>query len=459
MKKWIISGIALAMTLSVHAQQVQGFVHEQSKSTDYVWPSDPQVLQKLDQWQDLKFGVLFHWGLYSVPGIVESWSICSEDVDWITRKENLPYDEYKKWYFGLKDKLNPTNFNPEQWAEVMQDAGMKYMIFTSKHHDGFCTFDSKYTDFSIANGPFKDNPRKNVAYHVWDTFRQKGFMMGCYFSKPDWHCEWYWNPEFATPNRHQNYKKQRHPEWWANYQQFTENQLDELMSDYGHFDILWLDGGWVTGDDVNLDRVLEKARKKHPGLISVDRSIRGKNENYQTPERGIPPTQLDYPWESCITLSHDWGWVPNAPYKSPQTVVNLLTEITAKGGCLLLGVGPTADGIIEQPVVDRLHEVGNWLRTNGKAIYNTRTTPHYNDGNIWFTADKDGETLYAIYTLADGETLPETIEWHVNIPKGKVKILNNKKYAKTQVKDGKVMVTLPKGLRNEPIAMQFKIKE
>lgn len=359
----------------------------------------------------------------------------------------------------MKDKLNPTNFNPEQWAEVMQDAGMKYMIFTSKHHDGFCTFDSKYTDFSIANGPFKDNPRKNVAYHVWDTFRQKGFMMGCYFSKPDWHCEWYWNPEFATPNRHQNYKKQRHPEWWANYQQFTENQLDELMSDYGHFDILWLDGGWVRGDDVNLDRVLEKARKKHPGLISVDRSIRGKNENYQTPERGIPPTQLNYPWESCITLSHDWGWVPNAPYKSPQTVINLLTEITAKGGCLLLGVGPTADGIIEQPVVERLHEVGNWLRTNGKAIYNTRTTPHYNDGKIWFTADKDGETLYAIYTLADGETLPETIEWNMNIPKGKVKILNNKKYAKTQVKEGKVKITLPKGLKNEPIAMQFKIKK
>ena len=136
-----------------------------------------------------------------------------------------------------------------------------------------------------------------------------------------------------------------------------------------------------------------------------------------------------------------------------------MTEITAKGGCLLLGVGPTADGIIEQPVVERLHEVGNWLRTNGKAIYNTRTTTHYNDGKIWFTADKDGETLYAIYTLADGETLPETIEWNVNIPKGKVKILNNKKYAKTQVKEGKVKITLPKGLKNEPIAMQFKIKK
>ena len=283
--------------------------------------------------------------------------------------------------------------------------------------------------------------------------------MGCYFSKPDWNCKWYWNPYYATPNRLHNYKVKQHPEWWKNYQEFTENQLNVLLSNYGSFDILWLDGGWVTGDDVNLDRVLEKARQKHPGLISVDRSIRGKNENYQTPERGIPETQLNYPWESCITLSHDWGWVPNAPYKSPQTVINLLAEICAKGGCFLLGVGPTADGVIEQPIVERLHEVGNWLRQNGQAIYNTRITPHYNDGNVWFTADKDGETLYAIYTVADGETLPETIEWMVNIPKGKVKVLNNNKGAKYKVKEGKVVVTLPKGLKNEPIALQFKLKK
>lgn len=140
------------------------------------------------------------------------------------------------------------------------------------------------------------------------------------------------------------------------------------MTRYGSFDILWLDGGWVTGDDINLDGILEKARKQHPGLISVDRSIRGKNENYQTPERGIPETQLDYPWESCITLSNDWGWVPNAPFKSPQKVINILSEITAKGGCLLLGVGPTADGVIEEEVTKRLHEVGKWLRFNGKLF-------------------------------------------------------------------------------------------
>ena len=442
----------------MQAQQVQGFVHEQSKASDYVWPTDQQVLDKLDKWQDQKFGVLFHWGLYSVPGIVESWSICSEDVDWIPRDTTMTYENYKKWYFGLIDKFNPVNFNPEQWADVMQDAGMKYMIFTTKHHDGFCMFDSKYTDFSIANGAFKDNPRKNVAYHVFDAFRKKGFMMGCYFSKPDWHCEWFWNPYYATPNRRQNYKIEQHQDWWKNYQQFTENQLNELMTDYGSFDILWLDGGWVTGDDVNLDRVLEKARQTHPGLISVDRSIRGKNENYQTPERGIPETQLNYPWESCITLSNDWGWVPNAPYKSPEKVIATLAEIVAKGGCLLLGVGPTPDGLIEQPVVERLHKVGEWLRKNGEAIYNTRITPVYNDGKTWFTANKDGKTLYAIYTPADGETLPETITWKGNLPKGKMVLLATGKKVKYHTEGEQVTVTLPKGLADGPLAFRFELK-
>lgn len=120
--------ISTTFCFNVYSQQVEGFVHQQSEEAGYVWPDDRLVLDKLEKWQDQKFGVLFHWGLYSVPGIVESWSICSEDVDWISRKNGMPYDEYKKWYFGLKDQLNPVHFNPEQWADVMQDAGIKYMI-------------------------------------------------------------------------------------------------------------------------------------------------------------------------------------------------------------------------------------------------------------------------------------------------------------------------------------------
>ena len=142
------------------------------------------------------------------------------------------------------------DFAPEQWAHVMKDAGMKYMIFTTKHHDGFCMFDSDYTDFTIADGPFAGDPRSDVALHVFDAFRKEGFMTGFYFSKPDWHCKWYWNPYFATPRRIQNYNIEKHPDWWRNYVEFTQNQLRELMTRYGRCDILWLDGGWVSGEEL-----------------------------------------------------------------------------------------------------------------------------------------------------------------------------------------------------------------
>lgn len=457
-KKVLLNLALITASIGIQAQEVQGFVHQRSDS--YVWPTEQDVLNKLDIWQDQKFGVLFHWGLYSVPGIVESWSICSEDEEWIPRDEKWNYEDYKKWYWGLKDSLNPIKFNPDQWADVMQDAGMKYMIFTTKHHDGFCMYDSKETDFSIAHGAFKDNPRKDVARYVFDAFRKKDFMTGTYFSKPDWHCPYYWWPYYATPTRNVNYKIARHPERWAKYQQFTYNQISELMNNYGKMDILWLDGGWVAAprQDVKIDNIVSMARKAQPGLIVVDRSIRGKNENYQTPERGIPKTQLPHPWESCITLSNDWGWTPNAPYKSPEKVIALLCEITAKGGCLLLGVGPTPEGIIEDEAVQRLHKVGEWLKVNGKAIYNTRTTPVYHDGNVWFTADKDGKTLYAIYILPEGEQLPETIEWSRNIPTGKLTLLQNGKRVRYSHKEGTVKVTVPKGIKNESLAFSFTIK-
>ncbi len=456
LRPFLIWATFLTLNFTVQNVSAQSFVHEQSSVSDYVWPEDAQVLEKLDRWQDLKFGVIFHWGLYSVPGIVESWSICSEDVDWI-RREAMPYDEYKKWYWGLKDSFNPVNFNPEQWADVMQDAGMKYMIFTSKHHDGFCMFDSQFTDFSIANGPFRDDPRRDVARYVFDAFRQKDFMIGCYFSKPDWHCEWFWNPYFATANRNPNYRRERHPDWWENYRQYTQNQLTELTTNYGNIDILWLDGGWISGDEVGLDDVLVGARQRNPGLISVDRTIKGKNENYQTPEQNIPAGQLDFPWESCITLSNDWGWVPNAPYKSPRKVIDMLVEVVAKGGCMVLGVGPTADGVIEDAAVERLHEIGQWLRANGEAIYGTRPTPIYNSGSVWFTASKDGGTLYAVYALPEEETLPEVIEWTGNEPQGDVVLLGTGEKVQYESLDGVTRVTVPKDAPDEPLAFRFTV--
>jgi len=456
--KLMMLGLALSagFTTQMQAQEAQSFVHQQSNTEDYVWPTDPQVLTKLKHWQDQKFGVLMHWGLYSVPGIVESWSICSED--WIVRERKPTYEEDKAWYWSQKDSLNPVNFDPSKWADVMKKAGMKYMIFTTKHHDGFCMFDTKYTDFSIAHGPFGKDPRHNIAKEVFNAYRNKGFMIGCYFSKPDWHCKWFWNPYYATPNRRINYKKQQHPDWWQNYRKFTQNQLNELTTDYGNIDILWLDGGWITGEEIGLDTILVDARKRNPGMISVDRTIRGKNENYQTPEQGIPAKQLDIPWESCITLSHAWGWTPNAKFKSPNKVIGILSEIVAKGGCLALGVGPKADGTLQPEVVKNLLQIGNWLNKNGQAIYSTVNAAHYNDGKVWFTADKNGKTLYAIYALEDGEKTPKTITWTENKPKGKLILLQNGKSVKYTVKGNQVTVTLPSGLKNEPLAFKFNSK-
>ena len=440
------------------AMAQDGNVHQTSESEKYVWPTDPQVLEKLDNWRDLKFGVLFHWGLYSVPGICESWGLCSEDVEWLTHDTN--YEEHKKWYFGLKDQFNPVDFNPEQWAAVMKEAGMKYMIFTMKHHDGFCMYDTKYTDFSVASTPFGGHPKMDVANYIFNAFRNQGLMTGAYFSKPDWHCEWYWSPNLATPDRHHNYKISLHPQWWKNYQTFTDNQLDEILDNYGPFDILWLDGGWVTGDEINLDAVLEKGRVKNPGLLSVDRTIGGKNENYLTPEGTIPPCQLDCPWESCIPLSYNWGWIRSTKaFKTPRKIINTLIEICAKGGCFALGIGPTPQGIIQPEVVDILQKVGKWLDANGKAIYKTRNAEHYHDGSVWFTADKDGQTLYAIYALPEKEKLPEMIAWSGNLPAGKMSLVSNGRRVSYTCKDGKVIVRLPAGLQNEPFALQFKIKK
>lgn len=450
-KAYILALLALCLPLTALAQ---GDVYERSKT--YQWPDDPQVVEKLHQWQDLKFGVLMHWGIYSVPGIVESWSICDEN--WITRDTTMTYQQYKDWYWGLADKFNPVKFNPQQWAEVFKDAGMKYMIFTTKHHDGFCMFDSHYTDYSIAHHAFRDNPRRDVLRYVLDAFREQNFMIGEYFSKPDWHSQDYWWDVYPTKRgRNVNYDIKRWPWRWASFRNFVYNQMEELLTRYGKVDILWLDGGWVCKEnhqDIDMPRIARMARSHQPGLIMVDRTIHGPYENYQTPERTIPETQLTFPWESCITLSNDWGWVPRPTWKSPQKVINMLVEIVAKGGNLVLGVGPTPEGLIQPEAVERLHQIGQWLRSNGRAIYGTTITPHYNDGQLWFTASKDGRHLYAIYTLPEGQRLPATLSWTMNKAR-RVTILGTGKKLSVKRHGDTYSVNLPRVMKQESFAMQL----
>ena len=465
--RFLLFAFALLIAANVLAQ---GNIHEQS--TSYEWPTDMAVLRKLRTWQDLKFGVLLHWGLYSVPGIVESWSICDEE--WITRDTTRTYQQYKDWYWGLADEFCPKAFNPEQWAQVMKQAGMRYMIFTTKHHDGFCLWDSRATDFTIARHAFRDDPRRDVLHPVLQAFRDRNFMIGTYFSKPDWHSQLYWWDVYPTKGRNVNYPVQQYPWRWRQFCNFTHRQLEEILSGYGSVDLLWLDGGWVCpenrGQDIDMPRIAEMARRHQPGLLVVDRTIHGPYENYQTPERTVPEQQLLYPWESCIPLSDDWGWVPWPRWKSPRQVINTLIEVVAKGGNLVLGVGPTAEGLIQPEVVERLQPIGRWLATYGDAIYNTVPTQPYHasqpamssassapSGDLWFTASKDGSTRYALYALPDSTSIPFTLVWQGCVPKrGKpVRLLGSRKRLKWTEHDGTVTIHLPSGLPEESFALEF----
>lgn len=460
-----ITASVLMVLFTATLLHAQGNIHQQS--TTYQWPDDPLVKDKLEKWRDQKFGMIIHWGLYAVPGMIESWALCSED--WITRDSTMGYDDFKKWYWGLNKDFNPVNFNPEQWAQAAKDAGMRYLVFTTKHHDGFCMFDTKQTDFKITNGPFANHPKANVAKYVFDAFRQKGLMIGAYYSKPDWHSEYYWWPMYATADRNNNYDIRKNPWRWNKFKTYTYNQIQELMTEYGSMDILWLDGGWVRpletvtdevrawgadipawSQDIDMPRIASMARKNQPGLLIVDRTVHGPYENYQTPEQSIPKTKLDHPWESCITLGGAWGYVPNDRFKTSANVVHKLIEVVAKGGSLLLGVGPAADGTLSELQVQRLKEIGQWLQQNGGAIYGTRTVAHYQDGNTYFTKSKGDET-YALVCLAEEKPLPQQVEWNGNLPaKGtKVKLLSNGATVKWKREGDKVVVTIPSSFLKE----------
>ena len=457
------------------------FAQEDEK---YVPETDTLVLKKLDQWQDLKFGLLMHWGTYSQWGIVESWSICPEDYGWCRRtKGNYEdYFKYVKDYENLKTTFNPVKFNPDKWAETARAAGMKYVVFTTKHHDGFCMFDTRYTDYKITDSacPFSSNPKANITKEIFNAFRNKGFWTGAYFSKPDWHCDDYWDPYFPPMDRNVNYDPEKHPGKWEKYVEFTHNQIMELCTEYGRLDILWLDGGWVrkksedeirdaclgllknpgsgfvttsvVNQDIRMDELVDRVRQVQPGIIVVDRAVHGKNQNYLTPENRVPLKALPYPWESCIIAGGGWSWVPNAKYMSPHKLVHLLVDIVAKGGNLLLNIAPGPDGAWDDDAYRLLGEMAGWMAVNSKAIYETRSIEPYKEGQVCLTQKKDG-TVYAIYLAGENEnTLPPMI-WLSSVQPASdasVTLLGVNKPLKWQKSGNGFYIEIPEKIRKNP---------
>ncbi len=440
----------------------------------YYPETDPLVLKQLEKWQDIKFGLLMHWGPYSQWGVVESWSICSEDEGWERRKIDN-YVEYKKQYEGLKKTFNPTKFDPDKWALAAKEAGMRYVVFTTKHHDGFSMFDTKQTNYKITDPEcaFSTNPKANVAKEIFNAFRKQGFMTGAYFSKPDWHNENYWWPNFATPDRNVNYNIPTYPERWKKFVEFTHNQIMELMTDYGRIDILWLDGGWVrikTDDevkeqmlsakyatrpqsqDINMPGLVRKAREKQPGLIVVDRAVEGPYQNYLTPENQIPGKLLPYPWESCIIMGGGWSYTFDAKYKSAHELINMLVDIVSKGGNLLLNIAPSPEGTWDDEAYARLKELGAWMKINDEAIYNSRPFAPYREGKICFTQLKDG-TTYAFYLADENEmTIPAEIKLPESVVGNKsiVMMLGSKEKLKLEKIGNDFTIKIPETLQKNP---------
>lgn len=417
----------------------------QEKEPSYIPPTDSAVRQKLEWWKDLKFGLLMHWGTYSQWGIVESWSICPEDEGWTQRRGpySADYFTYKKAYENLQTTFNPVNFDPAKWAKAAKAAGMRYMIFTTKHHDGFCMFDTHQTDYKITSPktPFSKDPRANIAKGVFDAFRQEGIGIGAYFSKPDWHSDDYWWSYFPPKDRNVNYDPQKYPERWQHFKDYTYNQIQELMSGYGKMDILWLDGGQVRpyanddpphyNQDIDMAHIAKMARGLQPGLLVVDRTVGGEYENYRTPEQQVPTQPLDYPWETCMTMGDSWSYVPNDHYKPAEQLIHLLVRIVAWGGNFLLNIGPGPDGDWDPVAYQRLTEIGGWMSVNGNAIYGTRMVAPYGAGRVYYTRAKDSSATYVFYLSEDKQdtvSLPSEVSLPgFVIPKGsKVSILGSK---------------------------------
>lgn len=452
----------------------------------YVAPSDPLVLKSISNWQDMKFGLFMHWGTYSQWGVVESWSICPEDEGWTQRRGpySKDYNEYVKAYENLQTTFNPVKFAPEKWVEAAKKAGMKYMIFTTKHHDGFSMFDTKETDYKITSSktPFSANPRSNVTKEIFDAFRKQGFSIGAYFSKPDWHTDNYWWPYFPPKDRNVNYEVKKYPERWKAFKDFTYNQIKELMSQYGKVDILWLDGGWVRplatvdttvewqrgikiDQDIDMKRIAEMARSYNPGMLVVDRTVTGEYENYTTPEQEVPNEPLPFPWETCMTMGGSWSYVPGDNYKSAHTLIQLLVKIVSRGGNFLLNIGPGPDGDWDPVAYSRLEEIGKWININGEGIYNSKPIAPYSTDNIYYTQSKDGKSIYAFYlSEKDAVALPGQVTLkNVEASKGgKISLLGTTAKLKWKIENGNTVITVPSSVAGKVTSQHvaaFKIEK
>jgi alpha-L-fucosidase len=340
---------------------------------------EPTSEQRMQWWTDARFGMFIHWGIYSVPAHAE----------WYMNEGHVPRDQYAEY----AEQFDPTNFNADQWARIARAAGIKYLVITSKHHDGFSMFNTKATQYNVVDDtPWHTDPLKLLS----EACRRHGIRFCVYYSIMDWHSPDQKaansNPEHPTYNPTSFVPGQKEA-----YVEYMKAELTELITQY-HPAVLWFDGQWMNGwtaqDGQDLYRYL---RALDPLLIINDR-VKGAGD-YETPEQRIPPNGLPgHDWETCMTINNSWGYnADDQHWKSTETLLHNLIDIASKGGNYLLNVGPTSAGVIPQPEVARLRQMGQWLKVNGQAIYGTSASPFKEQlpwGRCTQKATECGTTLY-----------------------------------------------------------------
>ncbi len=347
------------------------------KTIDYLAESKTDKDARMEWWREARFGMFIHWGLYAVPA--GEWKGQKNHAEWIRESAQIPLEEYSKFV----GQFNPVKFNADDWVKLAKDAGMKYIVITSKHHDGFGMFNSKQTDFDIMSTPFKRDVMKELS----KACEKQGMTFCFYHSIMDWHNDNY------LPRR--SWEKTRSTEGadFDKYRSYLKSQLKELLTHYGKIGVLWFDGEWENTWTSEYGKDLYNyVRNLQPGIIinnrvTVGRSgmagMTGEGEfsgDFGTPEQEIPATGVPgADWESCMTMNDHWGYNKNDKnFKSSTEILRMLADIASKGGNYLLNIGPTADGVFPQESIDRLKEIGKWMKTNGEAIYSTHASPFKN---------------------------------------------------------------------------------
>jgi len=328
----------------------------------------PKSADRMAWFREARFGMFMHWGIYSVPA--GEWQGKTNYAEWFQLETQMPADQYAKF----AEQFDPTNFNAREWVKVAKGAGMKYIVITSKHHDGFSMFDTKLTDYNIVKAtPWHHDPMKELA----DATRAAGLKFCFYYSVPDWH-----HPEFPAKYSQRGFHGAPNPDAdLEKYVEYVKGQIRELLTNYGPISILWFDDGGSFSHEHNKmaelmhsQEIIDLIHQLQPQCL-VDNRL-GLPGDYGTPEQHIPGARSTKPFEVCMTLNNHWGYNKNDKhFKSPKTVIRNLVDIASKGGNYLLNVGPTSQGLIPPESVSILHDVGHWMKRNGDSIYGTSASP------------------------------------------------------------------------------------